>query len=76
MGEFKKKSTEEEAKGTGQSIKGKIKEGAGALTGREDWEAEGEVDQAEGETRKGLGRAGRKISETAESVSDAITGED
>jgi uncharacterized protein YjbJ (UPF0337 family) len=76
MSDFKDESTKEEFKGKSDKAKGTLKEGAGKVTGREDWEAEGKADQAEGGVREGLGKAGRKISDTAESAADKVTGKD
>ncbi len=76
MDDLKRKSVDEQAGGTGESLKGKIKEGAGKLTGNEDWEAEGRADQAEGNVRKGLGKAGRAASDASERLSEKLRGDD
>lgn len=68
MSDFKREADEQRVKGTGQDVKGKVKEAAGDLTGREDWQAEGEADQAEGSIRKGAGKVGQKISDAADSL--------
>lgn len=75
MDDLKRKSTEEEAGGMAEKAKGKVKEGAGKLFGREDWEAEGEAEQVEGGIREEGGRAGRKISDAAEKTKEKLTGE-
>jgi len=76
MNELEKDGTREELGGKGQKVKGRIKEAAGNLTGREDWEAEGEADQAEGTIREKVGEAGRKIGQAADRVEDELTGKD
>lgn len=48
-------SEEDRAKGTGNDLKGKVKEGVGKLTGDRDLEAEGNLDQAKGKGQKALG---------------------
>jgi uncharacterized protein YjbJ (UPF0337 family) len=50
-------STEDKAKNTAQTTKGKIKEAAGKATGNESLEAKGEADQAKGN----LKQAGEKV---------------
>ena len=76
MNELEKDGAREELGGKGQKVKGRIKEAAGNLTGREDWEAEGEADQAEGTIREKVGEAGRKIGQAADRVEDKLTGKD
>ena len=53
---LKRGSIEQQIKGTAEDLKGRVKEAAGNLAGREDWEADGQMDQAEGNVRKGLAR--------------------
>ena len=50
--------------------KGRIKEAAGDLTGREDWQAEGQMDQLEGSVRSGVGRAGERLSDIVDDATD------
>jgi uncharacterized protein YjbJ (UPF0337 family) len=61
MSDLKRDSIEQQVKGTATDMKGRVKEAAGNLAGREDWEAEGQMDQAEGKVRKGVGMAGVKL---------------
>jgi uncharacterized protein YjbJ (UPF0337 family) len=68
MSDLKRESMKQKAKGTGADVKGKVKEAAGSLTGRDDWKAEGEADQAEGTVRKGVGDAGSKLSDAADKL--------
>jgi uncharacterized protein YjbJ (UPF0337 family) len=42
----------DEAKGKAEDIKGRIKEGLGAVTGNKDLEAEGSVERAKGAARE------------------------
>ncbi len=74
MDEFRKKSAREEIGGKGESLKGKIKEGAGKLTGDSDLEAEGQADQGEGKVREQMGKAGRAISDAADVAKDKLKG--
>lgn len=48
-------SEDDHAKDAGNDLKGKIKEGAGKLTGDRDLEAEGNLDQAKGKAQQALG---------------------
>ena len=66
MSEFRRKSAEQELKGTGQKIKGVGQEIVGRLTGDEDMRARGEANQVGGHVRSRLGEAGRKISGAVE----------
>ena len=62
MSTFRRKSAEQELKGTGQKIKGVGQEIAGRLTGDDDLRARGEANQVGGHVRSRVGEAGRKIS--------------
>jgi uncharacterized protein YjbJ (UPF0337 family) len=62
MATFRKRSAEQEIKGTGQKIKGVGQEIAGRLTGNDDLRARGELNQVGGHVRSRVGEAGRKIS--------------
>ena len=46
---------DDRAKGAGNDLKGKIKEGAGKLTGDRGLQSEGKLDQAKGKGQKALG---------------------
>jgi uncharacterized protein YjbJ (UPF0337 family) len=63
MDDLKRKSMEQQVKGAAAKAKGRVKHAAGDLTGREDWQAEGQMDQMEGSVRSGLGRAGERLSD-------------
>ena len=60
---LRNESAEQELKGTGQRIKGKVQEGVGRLTGNEDMEAEGNLNQAGGRVREKLGETGRNVAD-------------
>jgi len=47
---------DDRAKGAGNDLKGKVKEGAGRLTGDRGLEAEGNLDQAKGKAQKAIGK--------------------
>jgi uncharacterized protein YjbJ (UPF0337 family) len=68
MKDLKQESIEQQVKGTAKDIKGRVKEAAGNVAGREDWEAEGELDQIEGQVQRGIGRAGQKVSDLADDL--------
>jgi uncharacterized protein YjbJ (UPF0337 family) len=76
MNDLEREGAREQLGGKGQKVKGRIKEAAGNLTGREDWEAEGEADQAEGNVRDKVGEAGRKVGHAADRLEDKLTGKD
>jgi uncharacterized protein YjbJ (UPF0337 family) len=63
MDKLRKESSEQEIKGIGQQIKGKVQEGAGKLTGDADLEADGNLNQAGGRVREKLGETGRKVAD-------------
>ena len=48
-------ANEDQAKGKGKDIGGKIKEEAGDLTGNDKMKHEGQADQVEGKVQKGVG---------------------
>lgn len=61
MGTFRRKSAEQEVKGTGQKLKGVAQEIVGRATGDDDMRAKGEVNQVGGHVRSRIGEAGRKV---------------
>jgi uncharacterized protein YjbJ (UPF0337 family) len=61
MGTFRRKSAEQEVKGTGQKLKGVAQEIVGRATGDNDMRARGEANQVGGHVRSRLGEAGRKV---------------
>ena len=60
---LRNESAEQELKGIGQQVKGKVQEGAGKITGNEDLEAEGNLNQAGGRVREKMGEAGRNVAD-------------
>jgi uncharacterized protein YjbJ (UPF0337 family) len=70
MGRFRRKSAEQEVKGTGQKLKGVAQEVVGRATGDDDMRARGEVNQVGGHVRSRVGEAGRKISGAIERERD------
>ena len=66
MGTLRRKSAEQEIKGTGQKIKGVGQEIVGRATGNDRMRAKGELNQMGGHVRSRAGEAGRKISNAAE----------
>ena len=60
---LRSESAEQELKGIGQQIKGKVQEGAGRLTGDADTEAKGNLNQAAGKIREKVGEAGRNVAD-------------
>ncbi len=70
MDDLKRKSLEQQVKGTAKDLQGRVKEAAGDLANRPDWEADGEADRAEGAVRKGAGKIGEKVSDAIDSLKD------
>ncbi len=63
----------DEAEGKWEQVKGTIKDKVGEVTGDRDLEAEGEVQNAEGETQETWGKFKRGVSDTVDSVGEAIS---
>jgi len=63
-------SMKQQVKGAAEKTKGQMKEAAGDLAGRDDWSADGEMDQAKGDARGKMGRAGEKLSDAADKLND------
>ena len=70
MSDLKRESMEQQVKGTVADAKGRMKEAAGNLAGREDWEAEGQMDQQRVRYEKGVGKVGEKLSDAADALKD------
>lgn len=66
MTTFRRKATEQEARGVGQKVKGVVQEIAGRATGNNDLRARGELNQVGGHLRSRAAEAGRKISKAVE----------
>lgn len=66
MKSFRRRSAEQELKGTGQKIKGVAQEVVGRATDDTDMRARGELNQVGGHVRSRAGEAGRKISEAVD----------
>lgn len=64
---------DDEAKGKFEQAKGTVKDKVGEWTGNEDLEAEGEVQRAEGETQETWGKFKRGVSDTVDSVGEAVS---
>jgi uncharacterized protein YjbJ (UPF0337 family) len=62
MSTFRRKSAEQEVKGTAQKVKGVAQEVVGRVTGDGDMRTKGEANQVSGHVRSRLGEAGRKVS--------------
>ncbi len=76
MDEIRKKAIDEQVGGKMENLKGKIKEGAGKLTGDRDLEAEGQVDQAEGTLRDKAGKAVRNVHDAGERLGEKLRGDE
>jgi uncharacterized protein YjbJ (UPF0337 family) len=63
----------DEVKGKFDQAKGAVKDKVGELTGNERLEAEGEADRASGQTQETWGKFKRGVSETVDSVGEAIS---
>ena len=66
MSTFRKKSAEQEIKGTAQKVKGVGQEIVGRATGNDRLRAKGEANQVGGHIRSRAGEAGRKVANAIE----------
>jgi uncharacterized protein YjbJ (UPF0337 family) len=57
-------ATDKKAKHASEKVKGKVKEGAGKVTGNERLEAEGKADQGKADVKQ----SGEKVKDAAKSV--------
>lgn len=64
----------DEVDGKWEQVKGSVKETVGKVTGDDEMEAEGKVQNAEGETQETWGKFKRGVSDAVDSVGDAIKG--
>ena len=64
----------DEAEGKWEQVKGTVKEKVGEVTGDRDLEAEGDVQNAEGETQETWGKFKRGVGDAIDAVSN--TGKD
>jgi uncharacterized protein YjbJ (UPF0337 family) len=62
----------DEAEGKWEQVKGTVKEKVGETTGDRDLEAEGDLQNAGGEPQETWGKFKRGVSDTIDSVGDAI----
>lgn len=62
----------DEVEGKWEQVKGTVKDKVGEVTGDRDLEAEGEAQDAAGETQETWGKFKRGVSEAVDSVGDAI----
>lgn len=60
----------DELKGKGEQVAGKVREQAGKLTGNEEQEAKGRADQMKGKARETVGDVKAKARELADKVTD------
>ena len=63
----------DEVDGKWEQVKGTVKDKVGEATGDRSLEAEGEVQNAEGETQETWGKFKRGVSDTIDSVGEAIS---
>lgn len=63
----------DELEGKWEQVKGTVKDKVGEATDDRDLEAEGEVQNAEGETQETWGKLKRGVSETIDAVGDAVS---
>ena len=63
----------DETEGTWEQIKGTVKDKVGEATGDRELEAEGEIQHAEGESQETWGKFKRGVSDTIDSVGEAIS---
>jgi uncharacterized protein YjbJ (UPF0337 family) len=63
----------DEVKGKWEQVKGTVKDKVGEVTGNRHMEAEGEVQNAEGKSQETWGKLKRGVSDTVDSVGEAIS---
>ena len=63
-------STNDRAEGMTDEVKGTVKEGWGKITGDEQIEAEGQLDQAKGKAKQGLADAKDAVDDAVDSLTD------
>lgn len=73
MDDLRRKSVDEQVGGKGESMKGKVKEGLGKISGERDVESE-ETDQAERKARERAGKTDRAVSDATERIKDRLRG--
>lgn len=64
----------DELKGKVKDATGRLKEGAGDMTGNDRLENEGRADQAEGNVQETFGKGKRKVGEAVEDTGDRLKG--
>jgi uncharacterized protein YjbJ (UPF0337 family) len=64
---------DDEVEGKYEQAKGTVKNKVGEATGNERLEAEGEAEHAEGETKETWGKFKRGVSDTVDSVGEAVS---
>lgn len=62
----------DETEGTWEQLKGNVKDKVGEATGDRGLEAEGEAQNAEGKSQETWGKFKRGVSDTIDSVGDAV----
>lgn len=69
-------TNKDEIEGKWEQVKGSVKDKVGEVTGNKDLEAEGEVQNAEGEAQETWGKFKGGVEDAADAVRDAVTGDD
>jgi uncharacterized protein YjbJ (UPF0337 family) len=62
----------DELDGKSESVKGKIKQGVGDITGDEQMHDEGVADEMKGDVQEGFGKARRKVGDAIDDLGDEI----
>jgi len=62
----------DELDGKTDSVKGRVKQGVGDLTGNERLRDEGAADEAAGDVQEGFGKARRKVGDAIDDLGDKI----
>ncbi len=63
---------DDELKGKAKNVKGRIKQGAGAVTGNKKLEREGAAERIGGAAEEKIGEAQRKVGESMEDLGEEI----
>jgi uncharacterized protein YjbJ (UPF0337 family) len=64
----------DELEGKADSMKGRIKQGVGDMTGNERMRDEGAADELGGKAQEGVGKARRKVGDAIDDLGDKLKG--
>ena len=68
MSDIREDGVENQLKGTGNDLKGRVKDAVGGLTGDGSLQAEGKLDRAKGKVQDTVGKVQQKIADNTDGV--------